>query len=180
MSNEADRTAPKITLTVAQIQHLARLAEAARFSGSLTVGAPGLLALCTLALQAEAMQPRPGRGIYIASKTVHAPKWRDLRKFEHQIISTWIDEAGVGETADFSDLWRRCIEEASNCATLICYRETGEVLKGAFVEIGAALANNRPVICVGDFEGMSFTSHRLVTTAPSVVAAITSLPEPRR
>ena len=90
------------------------------------------------------------RGIYIASKTKHADRWRFMRdKVGEPIISTWIDEAGEGESADLHDLWDRCITEASNCALLIVYREKDDVLKGAWVELGCALTNNVPVFAVG-------------------------------
>lgn len=102
------------------------------------------------------------RGIYTASKTVHAAKWKQWRSEGLPVISTWIDEAGAGETSDFSDLWTRCISEASSAEILVAYREEGEVLKGAFIEIGAALQSGTPVICVGDFSGMSFLHHPLV------------------
>lgn len=88
-------------------------------------------------------------GIYIASKTIHAPRWRILRKVGEPIISTWIDEAGPGESSDLSDLWTRCIEEASSCDLLIVYREGNEVLKGAWIEMGAALARGIQVFAVG-------------------------------
>lgn len=101
-------------------------------------------------------------GIYTASKTVHAPLWKQWRREGLPVISTWIDEAGVGETADFADLWTRCISETAKAEILVCYREEGEVLKGAFIEIGAALQSGTRVICVGDFSGMSFLHHPLV------------------
>lgn len=89
-------------------------------------------------------------GIYIASKTRHADRWRFLRdKIGLPIISTWIDEAGPGESTDLADLWRRCIAEASGAAALIVYREKDEVLKGGWVEVGAALASDVPVLAVG-------------------------------
>ncbi|MGG7519648.1 hypothetical protein ACQ3G6_17370 [Allorhizobium undicola] len=89
-------------------------------------------------------------GVYIASKTRHADRWRKLRdKLGEPVISTWIDEAGVGETSDFADLWRRCILEASTAQVLIVYMEPGEVLKGAWVEVGAALASGVQVLAVG-------------------------------
>lgn len=109
--------------------------------------------------------------IYTASKTAHASKWRQLRADGAKIISTWIDESGVGETASFTDLWIRCVNEAASCDVLIAYREPGEILKGAFIEIGAALASGKTVILVGDFDGMSFTSHPLVKLAPDVSVA---------
>jgi hypothetical protein len=99
--------------------------------------------------------------IYMASKTRHGPRWRSLRAAGYPIISTWIDEAGVGETESFEDLWRRCVQEASTAEYTIVYREPGEVLKGAFVEVGAALASGRHVLSVG-CEDLSFTHHALV------------------
>ncbi len=89
-------------------------------------------------------------GIYIASKTKHADRWRFLRdKIGWPIISTWIDEAGEGESTDLDDLWRRCLHEASHCRVLIAYREKGETFKGGWVEIGAALTVGIPVLAVG-------------------------------
>jgi len=93
---------------------------------------------------------REQRGIYITSKTRHAERWRSLRSDGVPIISTWIDEAGVGEVLDWRDLWRRCISEIASSSTLIVYIEPGDVLKGTLVEVGAALANNVPVLVVGD------------------------------
>ena len=128
------------------------------------------------ALEAERDAAREkAQGIYTASKTTHAARWRRCRENGAPIISTWIDEAEVGQTSDFSALWTRCITEASNCYGLIAYRELGEILKGAFIEIGAALANNRRVVLVGDFEGMSFKNHPLIETANSIEEAILSL-----
>lgn len=89
-------------------------------------------------------------GIYIASKVKHAGDWRALRDEEKApIISTWIDEAGEGESGDLADLWRRCIGEASSAGALVIYRLPDEVLKGAWVELGAALASGVPVFAVG-------------------------------
>lgn len=90
------------------------------------------------------------KGIYIASKTKHAHRWRFLRdSVGEPIISTWIDEAGAGESSDLADLWRRCISESSNADLLILYREPDEVLKGGWVELGAALASGVPVFAIG-------------------------------
>lgn len=97
-------------------------------------------------------------GIYVASKTKHADRWRAWRSAGLPIISTWIDEAGPGESADLSDLWIRCIREASECELLVCYREADDVLKGAFIELGAALANGREVWAVG-LSGFTVAHH---------------------
>ena len=112
------------------------------------------------------------RGIYIASKTKHARRWRYLRdKVGEPIISTWIDEAGEGQSADLDDLWRRCISEAAGASLLIVYREAGEVLKGAWVEMGAALAVGVPVYAIG-LEEFTIAKHRPITHFPDMKAAI--------
>lgn len=122
----------------------------------------------------------PRKGIYIASKTHHAPKWLELRANGLPIVSTWIDEAGPGQSADLSDLWRRCTLEASTASALVVYRETDDILKGAFIEVGIALASNVPVFAVG-CKGQSFTNHRLVTCCDTLddairLAQVASLP----
>ena len=88
-------------------------------------------------------------GIYVASKTAHAFMWQHHRAIGVPIISTWIDEAGPGESTDLADLWRRCIAEASSAAALVLYRGGDEVLKGAWAEVGVALASGVPVFAVG-------------------------------
>jgi hypothetical protein len=111
--------------------------------------------------------------IYVCSKTKHAEKWRNLRASGVAIISTWIDEAGPGETKSFSDLWRRCINEVRWSNFLLAYAEPGDELKGGLIEIGAALAAGRPVILVGDFPQMKTAKyHPLVMVASSVEDAV--------
>ncbi|WP_201829673.1 hypothetical protein [Microvirga zambiensis] len=114
--------------------------------------------------------------IYTASKTSHADKWKALRADGWNVISTWIDEAGIGETECFTDLWHRCISEAAEADYLIVYREPGEVLKGAFVEVGAALASGRPVLAIGCDE-FSFTKHVSVYPYPTLEAALSIIPK---
>lgn len=106
-------------------------------------------------------------GVYIASRAVHAPKWRGLRERGLPVASTWIDEAGSGETRDWSDLAARCIREAVGCRALLLYMERGELLKGALMETGAALGAGRPVVFVGPEDH----HHTLVRNHPGVVHA---------
>lgn len=96
--------------------------------------------------------------IYVASKTKHAELWKYLRKSGFNIISTWIDEAGISETLDWQDLWSRCIKEASTCDALLVYCEDGDVLKGAWVEVGCAMSNQIPVHGIG-CESFSISRH---------------------
>ena len=110
------------------------------------------------------------RGIYMASKTKHASRWRMFRdELGEPIISTWIDKASPGESADLADVWKRCIEEASTCAVLIVYREGDDVLNGSWAEIGAALAVDTPVYAVGIKE---LTDHRGITHFTTIESAI--------
>jgi hypothetical protein len=63
---------------------------------------------------------------------------------------------------------------------VILYREPEEILKGAFVEAGCALAAGTPVFAIGCGE-FTFTNHRLVTNVASVgtaLEAIRALPLP--
>lgn len=89
-------------------------------------------------------------GIYIASKTKYAPTWRRWRDtLGHPICSTWIDEAGVGETSDFKDLWDRIEQEVTHAQALMLYYDpTDSPLKGAFIELGIARANKVPMYVV--------------------------------
>lgn len=109
--------------------------------------------------------------IYIASKVKHAARWRKLRERGVPIRSSWIDEAGEGETTDWPGLWERCIDEASSAYTLVVYCEPGEQLKGALAEVGAALANGTPVYAVG-IDNLSICHHPLVTRASSLAVAL--------
>jgi hypothetical protein len=101
------------------------------------------------------------RRIYIASKVTHAEKWRRLRDEGWPVISTWIDEAGEGESKSLANLATRCIDEARSCTDFILYSEPGDVLKGALLECGAALANGVPVYGVGTGPSISrvFENH---------------------
>jgi hypothetical protein len=128
------------------------------------------------ALRAEPCEPvdieEVKRGIYIASKTKHADRWRFLRDHVGEpIISTWIDEAGQGESGDLADLWRRCIDEASRARILILYREPEEVLKGGWIELGAALASGVTVFAVG-IEEFTVAKDARIRHFPDMKAAI--------
>jgi len=91
-------------------------------------------------------------GIYVASRSsvpARAAMWRELRGQGAPIISSWIDESGEGQTASFSELWQRIVSEIRSCCGLIVYVEPDDLpLKGAYVEVGMALALGKPVIVV--------------------------------
>ena len=120
------------------------------------------------------------KSIYIASKTKHADKWVALRNQGVNIISTWIDEAGPGQTNDMSDLCNRCISESYNCEAMIVYAEDGDILKGAFVEMGIAMSIQfKPIYLVGPVlqPGSAFTHSRQVFIAKTIEEAIVKINE---
>lgn len=112
------------------------------------------------------------KGIYTASKVRHAGLWKTYRAEGHPVISTWIDEAGEGETKCETDLWVRCVREASSAGVLIVYVERYDTLKGALVEVGAALASGVKVLVVGVI-GSSWLAHPLVYQCGSLDEAFT-------
>lgn len=112
------------------------------------------------------------RGIYATSKIRHASLWKELRASGIPIISPWIDEAGPGESSDLSDLWVRCVREASKAACVVVYCEEGDLLKGGYVEIGAALTCGVPILAVGMPEELTILHHPLVKIMPDLKSAI--------
>jgi len=111
---------------------------------------------------------------YVASKTGHAAMWRAHRASGVLINTTWIDEAGEGESACYADLATRCITEAIAADATILYCEPGEVLKGALIEVGAALSAGKEIRCVGDCGSISrvFRKHPLWRVFATVAVAI--------
>ena len=109
----------------------------------------------------EDAQPVARNGIYVASKAKHGSEWKAMREAGWPIVSTWIDESGQGETHDWPDLWSRCVTEAANSAALVLISRGDDVLKGALVELGAALAAGIPVFAVG-ISQYSIRHHPLV------------------
>lgn len=85
--------------------------------------------------------------IYGASKVKHWQLWRSFRDMGCNITSTWIDF--VDQVQYPEALAGACISEIENCDALIIYAEEWDVLKGAYIEMGAALAFNKPVYMVG-------------------------------
>lgn len=116
---------------------------------------------------------------YIASKTKHASKWQILRMFGYVVTSTWIDEAGEGQTLNYSELAERCIRDIEASDFLILYCEQGEFLKGALIEVGAALALKQHVFCIGSCDSISrvFKEHPLWHECETISDAISAARE---
>jgi hypothetical protein len=86
--------------------------------------------------------------ICVASKKKHAPLWRTMRdNHGNDIISTWIDNIGR-TTEQFKTLSVDCLNEAIAADVTILYCKSGENIKGAFFEVGAALSAGKKVFAV--------------------------------
>jgi hypothetical protein len=90
--------------------------------------------------------------VYAASRAsvlARGAMWRGLREQGAQIVSSWIDEDGENETADFGNLWSRIENEIRAADRLVLYAEPDDFpLKGALIEAGMALAMGKPVYLI--------------------------------
>jgi len=111
---------------------------------------------------------------YVASKVKHAKFWRSVRAQGYPVISTWIDKVSEGRSNDFAELADRCIKEIKQSSFLLLKAGQGELLKGALIEAGAALAFGIEVRCVGRCASLSkvFKSHPNWKQYPTVTDAI--------
>lgn len=116
--------------------------------------------------------------IYTASKTIHAPRWRALRAHGLNIISSWIDRnPGSGNKTDLAE---RCIDEVRKADMLLFYAQRGEYQKGALIEVGAALAANKPVLTVGaEYVPSCFSRHPNWHSLASLDDAIDTIQLPK-
>lgn len=109
------------------------------------------------------MKEWPTIRVYVASKAVHGDRWVKLRQSlreketDVEIVSTWIDEAGEGQTADYGELSQRCFREISAADALWLFCLPDEILKGALVEVGMALALGKKVIYTGPVNAPSIS-----------------------
>ena len=123
--------------------------------------------------------------LYVASRASipeRSAMWRDLKDRGANIISTWIYEAGENDTGCFKELWTRIDKEIAECDRLVLYVEASDFpLKGALIEVGMALARNKPVMVVLvnvelDLRSLkplgSWAAHELVTFTNSVEFAV--------
>lgn len=88
--------------------------------------------------------------IYVASRASipeRSAMWRRLRATGIPICASWIDEAGEGETANFTELWDRIAGEIKEARALVLYAELDDFpLKGALIEVGMALGMGKPIV----------------------------------
>lgn len=101
-----------------------------------------------------------GMNFYVASKTRHAEMWKRLRARGLSVVSTWIDEAGEGETWDYTELWTRIEREVKSADAVLFYADGDDSgWKGVYIEAGVAIGNGIPVYMILDgieLEGITF------------------------
>lgn len=114
--------------------------------------------------------------VYVCSRARVAARpemWRTFRDLGANIISTWIDEAGPSQTSYMPELWTRIVGEIAVCDRVIVFFKKEDLpVKGVLVEVGMAIAFNKPVyifspdIALGGEEGRdligSWMEHPLV------------------
>ena len=114
--------------------------------------------------------------VYVSSKIKHAEMWRNLRLQGWNISSSWIDQPKEFDSGTLSGMWDRYVEECRSCDFLLVYREPGEQLKGALIEVGAALAGGAKVIVIGDVPELGTSHyHPLVAFAGSIDQALNQI-----
>lgn len=132
-------------------------------------------------------------GVYVASRASipeRGQMWRDVRSSGVKVNSTWIDEDGPKASRDLSGLWVRINREVTTSERLILYVEPSDFpLKGAFIEVGMALAANVPIVIVAPDVTLeerncrplgSWIKHPLVSFAPTIDAALSKPNAPGR
>lgn len=113
------------------------------------------------------------RNFYVSSKLCHRPMW--LRKFPHNISCTWLAGEDNLDSDSWGPMWDKYLKEVQECTDFVMYVEEGEILKGALIEAGMALACGKPIqiVWAGDFNGLrniagSWITHDSVTIRQSI------------
>ena len=102
-----------------------------------------------------------------------SPKRTGVRAEGLPIISTWIDECEDGQTTSWSQLYERCIREASVCAAFVLYVPMGDEPRGgAYMEMGAALAGHVPVYAFAPGAPKHLLAHPGVVLCDSLQSAL--------
>ncbi|QXV73563.1 putative nucleoside 2-deoxyribosyltransferase protein [Rhizobium phage RHph_X2_30] len=95
--------------------------------------------------------------IYTASKLHHAELWRQLRQDwpEFDWVSRWPTEhcGNIPDSDTFARwFWMQDIEDVSRCDVCVVFAVGDDHLRGALIEVGAAIALHKTVIVLGQHE----------------------------
>jgi nucleoside 2-deoxyribosyltransferase len=115
--------------------------------------------------------------VYTASKPRHARMWRAMRKAGLNVIATWINYKDDTEVSDWEKLWIDCANEAAAADITLVYVEKGDELRGAYVEMGIAMASGKTVFLANP-DGVRVTDavhHPRVTEFHSLEEALDAI-----
>ena len=119
--------------------------------------------------------------VYTASKLHHWETWRDLQREWPKVFfhARWLRHIAIG-TADTPEnavsFWCEDEEDVATADAVLVFAEQGEHLRGALVEAGIAIANNIPVVVVGEHPDYgTWQYHPGVARVPDFPAAYTFL-----
>lgn len=94
--------------------------------------------------------------LYTASTLDHAGHWRALARNwpEIEFCASWIRQDFFSEADPEAcrKAWLRDMHDISQCDVLMVYGQWGEILRGALVESGVALALGKPVVVMDEHE----------------------------
>jgi nucleoside 2-deoxyribosyltransferase len=115
--------------------------------------------------------------IYPSSRFPKAKMWLELKdKYPVHFYARWIRnyELNTEETPENSKyFWQENIEDIRDCDLVLVYGEKTDVLGGALVEVGAALAFGKSIILTGQNEAYrSWIHHPLVEYVSSLDTAL--------
>jgi hypothetical protein len=95
--------------------------------------------------------------VYTASKLHRAPVWEAERTYalDHNVFfhARWLNHIKLGtpDTAKYAAVfWKEDIDDVAMADYIIVLAYSDDLLRGALVEVGAALLNKTPVIIVTD------------------------------
>lgn len=93
--------------------------------------------------------------VYTASKLGRAPLWKRLQGEWPKVFfhARWLRhiEIGTPDTPENAiSFWCEDQEDVANADALVVFAGEGEHLRGALVEVGIAIANQVPVVVIGD------------------------------
>jgi nucleoside 2-deoxyribosyltransferase len=109
--------------------------------------------------------------VYTASKISYASLWRQLRNEEWKHLdftARWIDiedlelEERISGPAEYVHFWTIDIQDVRRSDFVLIYARPGDLLKGALVEVGAALALGKIVLSVGIDPSHTWSYHPCV------------------
>lgn len=115
--------------------------------------------------------------VYTASKPRHAAMWREIRAAGINVIATWIDFENDRDIDCFQRLWIQCAHEAAQADVTLLYIEPHDELRGAYVEMGIALASGKRVYLVNphNVKVTDAVSHPRVTVFTNLRTALDAI-----